>query len=144
MRTIDLGKERISDVLNNELKEIALVGQVTLNDANVLSRYKLDVLDLNKATFGIEKEECRQFLGDSHSGAIYGGVKDVEVLMRILESVSTTKIILPDDVKRRHIIRIRMNNSIRSIEVTENSLHFSMKYGHLFNKNGHILIYENS
>lgn len=81
MRTIDLGKEKIREVLNNEMKEIALLGQVSLNDANVLSCYKLDVLDISKASFGIEQERWSQFLGYGHSGAVYGnsGIRDVEV-----------------------------------------------------------------
>lgn len=146
MRTVDLGKEKIREVLNNEMKEIALLGQVSLNDANVLSCYKLDVLDISKASFGIEQERWSQFLGYGHSGAFYGnsGVRDVEVLKRFLEIVSANKLILPDDVARRHINAIKKNNRILSIEVSDSCKLFCMKDGQLYNKKGTILIFENA
>lgn len=144
MRTIDLSKEKMCEVLNSQMTKIALIGKVSLNDSCLLSRYKLDVLDLSSAVFGTEQEEWCQFLGYSHCGPVYGnsGVKEVEVLKRVLQEVNTRRIILPDDVARRHINTIKNNTNILSVEVGENCKLFTMKDGQVYNKRGTLLVFE--
>lgn len=143
MRAIDLTNERISEVMNNEITEVALVGQVSLNDANLLSRFKLNRLDISQATFGMEQEEWSQSFGFSHCGWVCGnsGVRDVEVLRRVLEKVSASEVVLPDDVARRHINTIKKNKGIQSVVVGNNCKLFTMKDGHLYNKKGTIRVF---
>lgn len=145
MKTIDLNEVEIREELDNQVTEVALIGQVSLKDSRLLSCCNLDVLDLRQATFGTEKEEWCQFLGYSHFGPIYGnsGVKTVDVLKRLLEEVVAKKVILPDDVARRHINTLKQNDSILSVEVSENCKLFTMKEGKLFNKKGTAVVFEN-
>lgn len=144
MKTVDLNSVSVDKVLTNEDKEVALKGKVTLQSVEQLCNYNLKVLDLTQGVFGMEEEEWYQCLGYSHCGPVYGnsGIREVEVLKRLLESVYADKVILPDDVARRHINAIRRNEDIYYVEVGENCKLFSMKDGQLYNKKGTILIYE--
>lgn len=140
----DLNTTVLRDCLKGGVKEIALLGQVTLDDASSLGRYHLDILDLSQGTFGYEDEEWVQCLGWSHSGAVYGnsGVKSVDVLQRVLEYADAVKVILPDDVARRHMNTIKKNERIREVEVGAGCKLYSMKDGNVYNKKGTILMYE--
>lgn len=144
MTIIDLSTEKLEYNLVYTIKELALVGKVTLDDLKKLPYGRYDVLDLSGAVLGDEDECWEQFLGYRHGGGVVGnsGVKSVDVLKRLLEEVSAVKVILPDNVMKRHINAAIRNECIYSLEVGENCPKFSMRDGNVYNKKGDKLQFE--
>lgn len=141
---INLPIKDLSTVLNDSSEEVAIIGKVTLDDAISLYNNHYEVLDLSQGTFGYETEEWCQCLGWSHYGPVYGnsGVRSVDVLRRLLERVNATKVILPDDVARRHMNTIKKNLHILQVEVGEGCKLYSMKDGNVYNKKDTIMMFE--
>lgn len=123
---------------------IALVGIVTLDVANSLQHHHFEILDLSQGIFGFEEEAWCQYLGWSHCGPVYGnsGVRSVDVLQRVLACADTVKVILPDDVARRHMNTIKKNERIREVEVGAGCKLYCMKDGNVYNKKGTILMFQ--
>lgn len=114
---------------------------IKLGEIQKMGRYRYKILDLSDSNFG-EQEE-RKCSGMSHwgsAGSVW--VSTVEVIKRILETVTADVVILPDDIARRHINAIKKNGSIKSVRVSENCKLFSMIGDDLYNKKGKILIYK--
>lgn len=142
MKTIDLNSEDLKNALFPEDMEVALVGDVKLDHVRELQCHFLDVLDLSGANFGIEEEKW-YVGGYSHSGWCgRSGVRDVEVLKRMLEECMAVTVILPDDVARRHLNAVKKNVYVHNVVVSEKCKLFSMKDGNVYNKKGTILQYE--
>lgn len=117
-------------------KNLKLTGEVTLDVLRVLNRYEYDYIDISEAEFGIDEEEWCVCLGWTHSGPVYGnsGYRKVEVLRRFLEQINAHSILLPDDVKRRHINSAYLNCNIERLQVTDKCKLFANKDDKLMNK----------
>lgn len=144
-------EDYLEEDLNEEEEEETRVpyckptGKVTLKDADIMTYRHYEVLDLSEAEFGVEVERWEQILGyRCNFCAVIGrtGYRKVEVLKRLLEEVVARKIILPDDVCRRHINVILRNPDIHFVEVGPGCKLFSMKGDALMNKKGTKLIYQ--
>ncbi len=131
---VNLSKPNYESSLNHEC--LKLTGKVNLDTLSVLNRHTYEFIDISEAEFGIEQEKWYQFLGWSHSGPVYGnsGFRDVEMLRRFLERINAKVILLPDDVKRRHINSAKMNQNILELQVNDTCALFASEKGKLMNK----------
>ena len=115
--------------------------KLSLTDITKMERYRYKVLDLSMGNFG-EQEE-RKCSGMSHWGACGSvWVSTVEIIKRVLETVTADLVILPDDIARRHINTIKKNERIKGVRVSEKCKLFSMIGEDLYNKKGSILMYK--
>ena len=66
-----------------------------------------------------------------------------DYLEMFLSDIMTDKIILPLNVKRKHMNRIKDNSSIKKVIVHDECPLFSMKDGDVYNKKGTTLVFRN-
>lgn len=130
----------------DEFDEIKIIGQVS----EALCTYYLhmssyEVVDISAAEFIEEDREVRiDYV--TPSGPVYGKktrVQHFDYLEMFVRDIFTEKIILPPNVKRKHINRIKDRDSIREVVVVDECPLFSMKDGDVYNKKGTTLVYKN-
>ncbi|MBO7264104.1 MAG: hypothetical protein J6U93_06260 [Alistipes sp.] len=134
-----------SSVMKN-IEEIKVVGKISVDVGYNLIRHTFSVVDLSEADFTEEYKEEYLCLGFSHSGPVYSNRlcnRHYDYLAMFINDVLTQKIILPPNIKRRHMNRIKENVSIEEVVVTDDCTLFSMKDGDVYNKKGTILIFSN-
>lgn len=132
-------------VLKN-IKEIKVVGKISRDVGSALTWHTFSVVDLSEADFTEEYKEEYLCLGFSHCGPIYSNRlcnRHYDYLAMFINDVLTQKIILPPNIKRRHMNRIKENSSIKEVVVTAECALFSMKDGDVYNKKGTTLIFSN-
>ena len=136
----------LSDEIAAAEGELTLVGVVPLNVIKTLVGFDYKTLDLSRAVFGQEEEEYQVVLGyRCNFVPVYGacGVRTVDVLKRLLEGLTASEVILPDDVARRHLNAIQKNSKILAARVTGTCALFSMVGKDVYNKKGTKLVLEN-
>ncbi len=119
-----------------KISEHKVEGSLDLKGLNSLLENEYDVLDLSEAEMGYDEEYYEICLGWSHSGPVYGGrgYRKVEVLVRMLEKINASVILLPDNVMRRHINAAKKNIHIKELRVRQTCPNFYFEDGKLMNK----------
>lgn len=131
--------------MNQKLLTIKFTGPVSLEDIQEKLADKFyDIIDAREAAFGTEQEEWQQCIGYSHCGPVYGasGVRTVDTLSRFIEKAWTERLMLPDEIMRRHMNRIVASPRIRVVEIGPNNKLFSMRGDVVLNKKGTKTIYD--
>lgn len=123
---------------------VALSGNVSLDDVAVLKKFSFHTLDLSAAVFGTEFEEYCICLGYSHSGPVYGAsrTRSVDVLKRLLDGIEILDLVLPESVAKRHMNVIAANPNIYSARVPDSCSLFAMQGDCIYNRKKTILIFE--
>lgn len=136
--------ETKENLQNSDSILVIPAGTVTLEDVATLASKHYQTLDLTKAVWGTEEEYWEVCMGWSHCGPVIGnsGYRDVEVLLRLLETADAETVILPDDVMRRHINRIAANPKIMVAKVGADCRLFSMDGDKIMNRKGTKLVYD--
>jgi hypothetical protein len=113
--------------------------------AESLTKRTFDVVDISEATFEEKEEEAYVCLGWSHCGPVYGRsyMRKLHALMTIINGFNVKKLILPASLTRKQLNAVKRNASVQVVEVPGDAKLFSMKDGHLYNKKGTILMFEN-
>lgn len=131
----------------DEFDEIKIVGQVSeaLCDYYLhMSSYK--VVDISEAEFIQEDKEVRLDYITPDGTPIYGTktrVQHFDYLEMFVRDIFTEKIILPPNIKRKHMNRIKDSCSIKEVIVVDECPLFCMKDGDVYNKKGTTLVYSN-
>ena len=141
MKTIDLSNQGVC--LEKDVREVKFVGLVPVKVAESLANRTFDVVDVSEATF--EEKEAYVCLGWSHCGPVYGRsyMRKLDALMTIINGFNVKKLILPASLTRKQLNAVKRNASVQVVEVPSDAKLFSMKDGHLYNKKGTILMFEN-
>lgn len=143
MTTIDLSKQEL--VVNNDMRELKFTGLMTVDAASRITDYAFDIIDISEAEF--EEKEVEEYvcLGWTHCGPVYGRsyMRKLNALTTILNCINTKKLILLVSLTRKQLNAVKRNCGIESILVPDGAKLFSMKDGHLYNKKGTILMFEN-
>ena len=141
MKTIDLSNQGVC--LEKDVREVKFVGLVPVKVAESLANRTFDVVDVSEATF--EEKEAYVCLGWSHCGPVYGRsyMRKLDALMTIINGFNVKKLILPASLTRQQLNAVKRNASVQVVEVPSDAKLFSMKDGHLYNKKGTILMFEN-
>ena len=143
MKTIDLSNQGVC--LETDEREVKFVGLVPVKVAESLANRSFDVVDISEATFEEKEEEAYVCLGWSHCGPVYGRsyMRKLHALMTISNGFNVKKLILPASLTRKQLNAVKRNESVKVVEVPSDAKLFSMKDGHLYNKKGTILMFEN-
>ena len=143
MKTIDLSNQGVC--LETDEREVKFVGFVPVKVAESLTKRTFDVVDVSEAVFEEKEEEAYVCLGWSHSGPVYGRsyMRKLDALMTIINGFNVKKLILPASLTRKQLNAVKRNASVQVVEVPSDAKLFSMKDGHLYNKKGTILMFEN-
>ena len=143
MTVIDLSSPQA--VFEDNVKEVKFVGLVPVSIAERLAKREFDVVDVSEAEFEEKEVEDYVCLGWSHSGPVYGRsfMRKLHSLMTIINEFKVKKLILPASLTRKQLNAVKRNEAIQSVEVPGDAKLFSMKNGHLYNKKGTILMFEN-
>lgn len=129
-----------------ECKNIKIVGCIKSDISFELRNNCFDVVDLSEAEFIEEDKEERVCLGFSHSGPVYSSricTRHYDYLEMFVSDIYTKKIILPPNVKRKHMNRIKDRSFIETVIVHDECPLFSMKDGDVYNKKGTTLVFSN-
>lgn len=127
--------------------EIKIIGQITTDLLFYLHIGSFDVVDISEAEFVESDDEVRLDYVTPDGCPMYGTktrVQHFDYLEMFVRDILTEKIILPPNVKRKHINRIKNNNSIKEVVVVEDCELFCMKDGNVYNKKGTTLVYKNN
>lgn len=143
MKTIDLSNQGVC--LETDEREVKFVGLIPVKVAESLTKRTFDVVDVSEAVFEEKEEEAYVCLGWSHSGPVYGRsyMRKLHALMTIINGFNVKKLILPASLTRKQLNAVKRNGSVQVVEVPSDAKLFSMKDGHLYNKKGTILMFEN-
>jgi hypothetical protein len=131
-------------ILKN-ITEIKVVGKISRNVSPPLTWHTFSVVDISEADFIEKYKEEWLAVGFSHRGGYrYRWCKHhYDYLAMFINDVRTQKIILPPNIKRRHMNRIKENSSIKEVVVTDDCQLFTMKDGDVYNKKGTTLVFSN-
>ena len=143
MTTIDLSTQGI--LLDEHVSEVKFVGFVPVDVVEKLTKRVFDVVDVSEAEFEEKEVEDYVCLGWSHCGPVYGRsfMRKLHALMTIINGFKVKKLVLPASLTRKQLNAVKRNASVQVVEVPGDAKLFSMKDGHLYNKKGTILMFEN-
>lgn len=131
----------------DEFDEIKIIGHVSEALCTYylhMSDYK--VVDISEAEFIEEDKEVRLDYIASDGSPMYGTdtrIQHVDYLEMFVRDIYTDKIILPPNVKRKHMNRIKDRDSIKEVVVVDECPLFTMKDGDVYNKKGTTLVFSN-
>ena len=131
----------------DEFDEIKIVGRVSEALCNYylhMSDYK--VVDISEAEFIEEDKEVRLDYITPDGAPIYGTktrIQHFDYLEMFVRDILTEKIILPPNIKRKNMNRIKNRCSIKEVIVVDECPLFCMKDGDVYNKKGTTLVYSN-
>ena len=143
MQTIDLAT--LGYIIEFEDKEIKLTGFMHEHMAERFATMEFDVLDISDVKFEEGEKEDYVCLGWSHCGPVYGRsyMRKINAFMSLVDGLTAMQLILPATLTRKQLNAIKRNNGITGVAVPDDARLFSMKDGHLYNKKGTILMFEN-
>lgn len=137
---LNLSKLAWGDII--EEKSLNLFGEVTMSVLDILVKSEFDYLDVSECKFDFGYETHWTSLGWRHSGPVErASYKKVEMLRKFLETIRAKTILLPDDVKQRHINSAKCNKYIQELRVNETCPLFAYEEGKLMNKRKTLLVF---
>lgn len=139
-------QERIRHRDFDQFSEIKIVGQINDDIGLYLCSCCFKLVDISEADFIEEDKEVRLDYITPDGCPIYGTktrIQHLDYLEMFLRDITTEKIILPPNIKRRHMNIIKDKCSIKEIVVEDNCELFSMKDGNVYNKKGTTLVFSN-
>ena len=130
----------------DEFDKIKIIGPVSTELCyHYLHTSSYKIVDISEAKFIEEDKEVRlDYI--TPDGPIYGTktrIQHFDYLEMFVSDIMTEKIILPPNIKRKHMNRIKDNCSIKEVVVVDECPLFSMKDGDVYNKKGTTLVYCN-
>lgn len=130
----------------DEFDEIKIVGRVSeALCSHYLHMSSFDVVDISEAEF-IEEDKDVRCDYVTPSGPVYGKktrVQHFDYLEMFVRDIYTEKIILPPNIKLKHMNRIKERSSIEKVIVHDECPLFSMKDGDVYDRKGTTLVFSN-